>query len=301
MNRSSAFASPISLFAPRIGRFFPSSSTCTGIRYRSAPVATISSPASDTKKMAGSDITRVPGPRFSSTVIHSRVVYLAGQVSHTYKTDSVTLQSEDILAKIDQLLSDAGTDKSRLLSASVFLRDIGKDFDEFNSVWDAWIDKSAMPVRATIGSGLVGNDFSVEVQALAALPDRSGPVKTALAAAAVGPYNQGIISKNGTTLYVSGCIGLQPSDGAMAGDSLEAQSKQALNNLKEIIEAAGGTVSDIVKTTILLKNIEDYKEFNDIYTEFLKDVPVVPARSAFAVKALPKDALIEVEAIAELA
>lgn len=262
-------------------------------------MAAVSSTTPDT--MVGSGIQRVPGARFSSTVVHSRVVYLAGQVSHTYKTDSVTLQSQDILSKIDQLLSDAGTDKSRLISASVFLRDIGRDFDEFNAVWDAWVDSAAMPVRATVGCGLVGSDFTVEVQAFAALPDRSGPVKTSLAAAAVGPYNQGIISKNGTTLYVSGCIGLQPGSGAMAGDTLEAQTKQALNNLKQIVRAAGGTVGDIVKTTILLKNIEDYKEFNELYTEFLKDAPVAPARSAFAVKALPKDALVEVEAIAELA
>lgn len=133
----------------------------------------------------------------------------------------------------------------------------------------------------------------------AAVPVRPGPVKTDLAAAAVGPYNQGIVTRN-HTLYVSGCIGLLPGDGGFAGATMAEQTKQALNNMKEIVLAAGGDIGNIVKTTVLLKNIEDYAEFNEIYMDFLKDVDVFPARSAFAVKALPKDALVEVEAIAEL-
>lgn len=126
------------------------------------------------------------------------------------------------------------------------------------------------------------------------------PVKTDRAAAAVGPYNQGIVTRN-RTLYISGCIGLLPGEGSgFAGPSMAEQTKQALSNMKEIVRAAGGDIGNIVKTTVLLKNIEDYAEFNEIYKEFLKDVDVFPARSAFAVKALPKDALVEVEAIAEL-
>ncbi len=95
------------------------------------------------------------------------------------------------------------------------------------------------------------------------LPDQSGPVKTGLAAAAVGPYNQGVVIKDGT-LYVSGCIGLRPGSGEMAGLDFRAQAKQALGNLAEIIKAAWGDVGNIVKTAVLLADINDYAEFNEL-------------------------------------
>lgn len=120
-------------------------------------------------------------------------------------------------------------------------------------------------------------------------------VITSQAPAAIGPYSQGV--KVGGTLYVSGQLGLDPSTGVLA-EGLEAQARQALLNVRAIVEAAGLGVGDIVKTTCLLGDMGHFAAFNAVYASFFEGVPVAPARSAFAARELPKGALVEVEAVA---
>ncbi|KAI0562384.1 Endoribonuclease L-PSP [Gracilaria domingensis] len=244
-----------------------------------------------------SDIKRfLPGPRFNQIVVHNGVVYLAGQVARG--TDgSVAAQTRAILAKIDDLLEQAGTDKSRLLTTNIWIADMSK-FSEMNGEWEKWVDKDNMPVRACVQSTLADDSITVEIQATAALPSPAKVIATDEAAAAVGPYNQGVVVDDGT-VYVSGCIGLMPRTGIMAGDSIEEQTKQALQNMKSIVEAAGASVQHIVKTTILLDDIADFAAVNVIYSKFFDGGPV-PARSCFAAKQLPKSALVEIECIAKL-
>jgi len=108
-----------------------------------------------------------PAARMSQAVIHGETVYLAGQVAKRAAGKPVTDQTLDILAKIDELLSEAGSDKTKLISATIWLSDIGT-FAEMNSVWDKWIAADAAPARACVEARLASPDYTVEIAVIAA-------------------------------------------------------------------------------------------------------------------------------------
>jgi enamine deaminase RidA (YjgF/YER057c/UK114 family) len=113
-------------------------------------------------------ITRLEtGPRMSQAVIHNGTVYLAGQVGAPGK--SVGEQTQAVLAEIDRLLAAAGTDKTRLLTAQIWLSDM-KTFAEMNAVWDKWVAPGHTPARATGSADLATSDYKVEIIVTAALP-----------------------------------------------------------------------------------------------------------------------------------
>jgi len=114
------------------------------------------------------------------------------------------------------------------------------------------------------------------------------------APAPIGPYSQGILTE-GKILFVSGQIPLTP-DGTLAGDDIVSQTHQALKNVLAVVEKSGGTAQNIVKTTVLMKDLSDFATMNEIYEQYLGDSK--PARAAYQVARLPKDVLIEIEAIA---
>jgi enamine deaminase RidA (YjgF/YER057c/UK114 family) len=101
-----------------------------------------------------------PGPRMSQAVVHGGIAYLAGQVGAPGA--SVTEQTRAVLGQIDRLLAEAGSDKSRILAATIWLADIG-DFTEMNVVWDAWVDPANPPARATGESKLAAPEYKVEI------------------------------------------------------------------------------------------------------------------------------------------
>jgi enamine deaminase RidA (YjgF/YER057c/UK114 family) len=107
------------------------------------------------------------GPRMSQCVVHGDTVYTAGQVAQGARGGSVAEQTTDILATIDKLLAQAGTDKSSLLTANIWLADIGT-FDEMNQVWDAWVAPNNTPARATVQAQLAHPDYKVEIMVSAA-------------------------------------------------------------------------------------------------------------------------------------
>jgi len=109
-----------------------------------------------------------PGPRMSKAVVHNGTVYTAGQVADDTSAD-VTVQTQQVLAKIDAILARAGTDKSRVLSASVWLADIGSSFEAMNAVWDAWIAPGNAPARATVETRLAAPGYKVEIAVIAAV------------------------------------------------------------------------------------------------------------------------------------
>lgn len=119
-------------------------------------------------------------------------------------------------------------------------------------------------------------------------------VSTEKAPAAIGPYSQAV--QAGNTVYVSGQLPIDPATGAFAGEDIRAQTRQSLINIRSILEAVGADMSKVVKTTVLLKNIADFAAMNEIYAEFF--AAPYPARAAFQVAALPKDALVEIECVA---
>lgn len=115
------------------------------------------------------------------------------------------------------------------------------------------------------------------------------------APSAIGPYSQAI-EKDGFT-YVSGQLPIDETTGEFAGEDIESQAKQSLENTKYILEESGLEMNDIIKTTILLKNIDDFAVVNNIYGQYFK--APYPARATYEVARLPKDALIEIESIAK--
>ena len=108
-----------------------------------------------------------PGPRMSQGVVHGNVVYLAGVVAAD-NTQDVTGQTTQILARIDELLAEAGTDKSKLLRTNIWLSDIST-FGEMNAVWDAWVVPGQTPARATVEAALATPDYKVEIMVEAAI------------------------------------------------------------------------------------------------------------------------------------
>ena len=118
-------------------------------------------------------------------------------------------------------------------------------------------------------------------------------IKTEKAPAAIGPYSQAI-EANGL-VFVSGQLPICPETGTFP-EGIQAQTRQSLTNAKAILEAAGLTMQHVVKTTVLLSDINDFAAMNEVYAEFFAEP--FPARSAFAVKAVPKGALVEIECIA---
>jgi enamine deaminase RidA (YjgF/YER057c/UK114 family) len=108
-----------------------------------------------------------PGPRMSSVVVHNGVAYLAGEVASDPTAD-ITGQTADVLRSIDESLGWAGTSKSNLLRAQIFLADMA-DFAAMNKVWDAWVDPKNTPARATVEAKLAGPGLDVEIMVEAAL------------------------------------------------------------------------------------------------------------------------------------
>lgn len=120
-------------------------------------------------------------------------------------------------------------------------------------------------------------------------------VNTNNAPAAVGPYTQAIIT--GNFVYTSGQIPLVPETGKLVEGGITEQSEQACKNIMAVLEAAGSDVSKIVKTVCFLQNMADFASFNQVYAKYFTSLP---ARSCVEVAALPKGALVEIEAIAEV-
>lgn len=121
-------------------------------------------------------------------------------------------------------------------------------------------------------------------------------ISTKKAPAAIGPYSQAI--RVGNLVYTSGQIPIDPATGVFAEGGIKEQTQQSLCNVKAILEEAGLSMSDVVKTTVFLADMNDFADMNSIYAEFF--VEPYPARSAVAVKTLPKGALVEIEVIAEV-
>ncbi|MBE6773239.1 MAG: RidA family protein [Ruminococcaceae bacterium] len=118
-------------------------------------------------------------------------------------------------------------------------------------------------------------------------------VSTTKAPAAIGPYSQAILT--GNMLYTSGQLGINPENGELEGNDITSQAEQVMKNLGAVLQEGGSDFNNIVKTTCFLADMADFAAFNAVYSKYITSAP---ARSCVAVKTLPKNALVEVEAIA---
>lgn len=121
-------------------------------------------------------------------------------------------------------------------------------------------------------------------------------IQTDKAPKAIGPYSQAITTD--TMVYTAGQVGIDPTTGELISSNLEEQTRQVLKNVRSVLEAAGSSLPNVVKTTVFLQDMNDFAKMNTIYAEFFRENP--PARSTIAVAGLPKGALVEIEAIALL-
>ena len=121
-------------------------------------------------------------------------------------------------------------------------------------------------------------------------------ISTKKAPAAIGPYSQAI--QVGNLVYTSGQIPIDPTTGAFVKGGIKEQTHQSLTNVKAILEEAGLSMSNVVKTTVFMADMNDFADMNAVYAEFFSEP--YPARSAVAVKTLPKGALVEIEVVAEV-
>ena len=119
-------------------------------------------------------------------------------------------------------------------------------------------------------------------------------VSTDTAPAAIGPYSQGIVA--GQMVFVSGQLGMDPKTTELVGEDLESQARQALENLKQIVSASGCNLTDVVAVDVFLTDMNDFVDFNTIYSEYFSEHK--PARAAIGVASLPKGACVEVKCIA---
>jgi 2-iminobutanoate/2-iminopropanoate deaminase len=119
-------------------------------------------------------------------------------------------------------------------------------------------------------------------------------IETSQAPAPIGPYSQAV--RAGGFIFLSGQIPIDPGTGAIVEGDIAVQARQALKNLAAVLEAANSGLSKVVKTSIFLQNLDDFARFNQVYAEFLGDAK--PARSTVQVARLPKEVLVEIEAVA---
>ncbi|HZY63956.1 MAG TPA: RidA family protein [Edaphobacter sp.] len=125
---------------------------------------------------------------------------------------------------------------------------------------------------------------------------KKSAISTTNAPAAIGPYSQAV--RVGDMLFASGQVGLDPASGQVVSGGIVEQTKRAFENIKAVLAAAGADLSQVVKTTVFLKNMSDFAAMNEVYATYLAPSGVVPpARSTVAVAGLPKDALVEIEVI----
>lgn len=120
-------------------------------------------------------------------------------------------------------------------------------------------------------------------------------ISTEKAPLAIGPYSQGV--NTGNLMFLSGQLPICPEKGDIVATDIEGQTRQSLENVKAILASEGCTMDNVVKTTVFLKDIADFAKMNGVYAEFFSEGNY-PARSAFQVAALPKDALVEIEIVA---
>lgn len=119
-------------------------------------------------------------------------------------------------------------------------------------------------------------------------------INTELAPEAIGPYSQSVLA--GNILFISGQLPIDPETGRFAGNDIKSQTEQSLKNIENILKKIGCTMDSVVKTTVLLNDMGDFAKMNEVYAKFFtKDYP---ARAAYEVARLPKDALVEIEAVA---
>eukprot|EP01063_Lacrimia_lanifica_P014762 TRINITY_DN2130_c0_g1_i1.p1 TRINITY_DN2130_c0_g1~~TRINITY_DN2130_c0_g1_i1.p1 ORF type:complete len:385 (+),score=168.69 TRINITY_DN2130_c0_g1_i1:67-1221(+) len=237
------------------------------------------------------------GPYCQGTVA-GNTLYSAGCIGLDPKTMTLVpgleAQTEQALRNLKAVLGAGGCAMADVVRATVFLNDMA-DFAKVNALYDAHFD-GHKPARVCLAAQTLPKNALFEIEVIAARPFGGARrvVATPKAPAAIGPYSQGVVY--GDLVYASGNIGMDLKCNLVEG--LEAQTDLALRNLREVLEAAGVGMRDVLTVTVYLQDMADYAAVNDIFARHFAEGK--PARTAIAAKGLPKGALFEIDAVAQL-
>jgi len=252
--------------------------------------------AADAPKAIGpySQAIDVPGGRF---------VFLAGQIPLDPATGElvqgdVVAQTERVLQNLKAVLEAAGAGFEHVVKTTIFVTDLA-DFKAINETYGRMFTQSP-PARATVQVAALPRGSRVEIEAVAVIPGTPAGVARAVesprAPKAIGPYSQAIEAPTGRLVFLAGQIPLDPATGELVGGDAAAQTERVMANLKAVLEAAGAGFEHVVKTTVFVTDLADFKTINETYGRVFTRTP--PARATVQVAALPRGSRVEIEAVA---
>ena len=209
-----------------------------------------------------------------------------------------TVQATRVMENLRYVLEGAGLTFDDVVKTNMYLVDL-KDFTSVNEVYARYFTK-APPARATVQAAGLPLGARVQIEMIAARSGSAssqGPVQSALAPKALGPYSQAVAVNPRSFLFASGQIDLDPATGQpLEKADIQAQTARVMENLKAVLEAGGAGFDKVVKATVFLADMNDSGKVNEVYARYFPNAP--PARSTIQVAALPRGARVEVEVIA---
>ncbi len=231
-----------------------------------------------------------------------RFLFLSGQLpldpaSGEMVPGDIASATDRVMQNLKAVLEGAGASFADVVKTTIFLADLG-DFKVVNEVYGRYFTQSP-PARATVQVAALPRAARVEIEAVAALPAGAAGrkiVQSAQAPKAIGPYSQAIDVAAGRLVYLSGQLALDPASGNMVAGDVAAQTDRVMQNLKSVLAAAGASFDDVVKTTIYLVDLGDFKVVNETYGKYFTQAP--PARATVQMAALPRGGRVEIEAVA---
>lgn len=220
------------------------------------------------------------GPRMSEAVIAGGLAHLSGQIAEATDGRPVAEQTREVLGFIDEFLAAAGTDRTKLLRATIWLSDIAT-FAEMNAVWDAWVAPGCAPARATVEAKLAAPGHAVEIMVVAARDDAHAHTKgvqdMSIKRIGAGPRMSRAVVANGM-VYLAG----QVANNA-AGKSVGEQTKDILSLIDSVLAQAGTDKSKLVSANIWLSDISTFAEMNAVWDAWVSPGNT-PARATVEAK-----------------
>jgi reactive intermediate/imine deaminase len=263
-----------------------------------APIERRAVQSADAPKAAGTYSAAIQAPA-------GRVVFVSGQIAVDPAKDRLVngdaaKQTARAMENVKAVLEAAGSTLDDVVKTTIFLTDLA-DFPKVNDVYGRYFQKTP-PARATVQVSALSRGARVAVEAVAISPAgdsgaAGGPVSTAGAPKAIGPYSQAVETRAGSLLFLSGQIPVDPKTGELVEGDIAAQTERVMENLKAVLASAGASFSDVVKTNVYMIDLAgDGTKMNETYGRYFQKS--FPARATVQMAALPKGARIEIECVA---
>jgi 2-iminobutanoate/2-iminopropanoate deaminase len=232
-----------------------------------------------------------------------RFVFLAGQIPLDPATGEmvqgdVVAQTERVMQNLKAVLEAAGSSFADVVKTTIFVTDLA-DFKAINETYGKYFSQSP-PARATVQVAALPRGCKVEIDAIAVASGQGGAaakvIQSDKAPKAIGPYSQAIEAPAGRIVYLAGQLPIDPATNEMLPPDVAAQTDRVMQNLKAVLEAAGGGFQHVVKTGIFVADLADFKVVNETYGKYFTSAP--PARATVQMPRLPRDTRVEIDMIA---